>query len=71
MSAGTPLPTHVFGATNDNLARRFGDEGNARMMSGFNLPMLLRVLNYAHQQLEELCQTAFNGSRNGVEQDRE
>ena len=71
MSAGILPVTHAFGATPDNLARRFGDEGNARVVSGFNLPMLLRVLNYAHQQLEELCQTALNGSRNGVEQDRE
>jgi len=40
------------------------------MMSGINLPMLPPVLNYAHQSLEELSQSALKGGRSGVEQDR-
>jgi PTS system ascorbate-specific IIA component len=55
----------------DNLARHFSLQCNARVVSGINLPMLLRVLNYAQQSLEELCQTALNGGRDGVRQDRE
>jgi PTS system ascorbate-specific IIA component len=68
---GVLVLTDVFGATPDNLARHFSHECNARVVSGINLPMLLRVLNYAHQSLEELCQTALNGGRDGVKQDRE
>jgi len=67
--AGVLVLTDIFGATPDNLARHFSQECNARVVSGINLPMLLRVLNYAHQSLEELCQTALNGGRNGVKQD--
>jgi PTS system ascorbate-specific IIA component len=63
--------TDVFDVTPDNLARHFSRECDARIVSGINLPMLLRVLNYARQSLEELRQTALNGSRNGVKQDRE
>lgn len=68
---GVLVLTDVFGATPDNLARHFSLQCNARVVSGINLPMLLRVLNYAQQSLEELCQTALNGGRNGVQQDRE
>lgn len=68
---GVLVLTDVFGATPDNLARHFSQECNACVVSGINLPMLLRVLNYAHQSLEELCQTAADGGRNGIQQDRE
>jgi PTS system ascorbate-specific IIA component len=68
---GLLVLTDVFGATPDNLARHFSLQCNARVVSGINLPMLLRVLNYAQQSLEELCQTALNGGRDGVRQDRE
>jgi PTS system ascorbate-specific IIA component len=66
---GLLVLTDVHGATPDNLARYFSTECNARVVSGINLPMLLRVLNYAHQSLEQLCQTALTGGTNGVQQD--
>jgi mannose PTS system EIIA component len=65
---GLLVLTDVYGATPDNLARYFSAECNARVISGINLPMLLRVLNYAHQSLEQLCQTASNGGIKGVQQ---
>ena len=65
---GLLVLTDVYGATPDNLARYFSSECNARVISGINLPMLLRVLNYAHQSLEQLCQTASSGGIKGVQQ---
>jgi len=65
---GLLVLTDVFGATPDNLARYFSTECNARVISGINLPMLLRVLNYAHQPLELLCQTASSGGIKGIQQ---
>jgi PTS system ascorbate-specific IIA component len=65
---GLLVLTDVYGATPDNLARYFSAECNARVISGINLPMLLRVLNYAHQSLEQLCQTASSGGIKGVQQ---
>ena len=38
------------------------------MSVGINLPVLLRVLNYAHQSLEQLYQTASSGGIKGVQQ---
>ena len=68
---GVLVLTDVQGATPDNLARYFSSDCNARVVSGINLPMLLRVLNYAHQPLEQLCETALNGGRSGVQQGKE
>ena len=65
---GLLVLTDVFGATPDNLARYFSTECNARVISGINLPMLLRVLNYADQSLEQLGETALTGGIKGVQQ---
>jgi PTS system mannose-specific IIA component len=65
---GLLVLTDVYGATPDNLARYFSAECNARVVSGINLPMLLRVLNYAHQSLDQLCETALSGGIKGVRQ---
>jgi PTS system ascorbate-specific IIA component len=65
---GLLVLTDVYGATPDNLARYFSIECNARVVSGINLPMLLRVLNYARQPLEQLCQTALSGGIKGIQQ---
>ena len=37
-----------------------------RRVAGVNLPMLLRVMNYAEQPLDEMVDTASVGARNGV-----
>ena len=68
---GLLVLTDVYGATPDNLARYFSTECNARVISGINLPMLLRVLNYADQPLEQLCQTALTGGIKGVQKGKE
>ncbi len=65
---GLLVLTDVYGATPDNLARYFSTECNARVISGINLPMLLRVLNYADQSLEQLCETALTGGIKGIQQ---
>jgi PTS system mannose-specific IIA component len=68
---GVLVLTDIHGATPNNLARYFSAESNARVVSGVNLPMLLRVLNYSQQSLETLCETAVTGGKTGVKQDQE
>jgi PTS system ascorbate-specific IIA component len=65
--AGVLVLTDIHGATPDNLARHFGAQCNARVVSGVNLPMLLRVLNYRQQTLQQLCETASSGGRSGIQ----
>jgi PTS system ascorbate-specific IIA component len=67
---GVLVLTDVYGATPSNVAERLAaDEPGIRRVSGLNLPMLLRVLNYAEQTLPELAQTAANGGRSGIRLD--
>ncbi|MCG6889459.1 MAG: PTS fructose transporter subunit IIA [Gammaproteobacteria bacterium] len=66
--AGVLVLTDVYGATADNLARYFAEHCDARVISGVNLPMLLRVLNYSWQTLPQLCDTAVAGAKSGIQQ---
>lgn len=64
---GVLLLTDLFGATPSNLAGRLGELGTeTRRLSGLNLPMLLRALNYADLPLEKLAEAAASGGRLGV-----
>lgn len=65
--AGTLVLTDMYGSTPSNIAHRLGDSEHAvRVISGINLPMLIRALNYADLPLEELAQKALSGGREGI-----
>lgn len=67
---GVLILTDVYGATPSNVAEKLNSLGLAvRRVSGLNLPMLLRVLNYPEQTLSELAQTAASGGRTGIQID--
>lgn len=63
---GVLVLTDLHGATPNNLARHFSNNVSAIVLSGINLPMLLRVLNYSHQSLQPLSETALSGGKNGI-----
>ena len=64
---GVLLLVDVYGATPSRIAARLAQLGTpARRVTGVGLPMLLRVLNYPEQTLDELARTAAAGGRNGV-----
>lgn len=64
---GVLVLTDLYGATPSNVAEGLRHEGVPyRRVSGLNLPMLLRVFNYAEQGLDELARTAAGAGRNGV-----
>jgi PTS system ascorbate-specific IIA component len=64
---GVLVLTDLYGSTPSNLAAQIAHQGTrVRRVAGLNLPMLLRVLNYAELNLDELVLTAASGARNGV-----
>jgi PTS system mannose-specific IIA component len=64
---GVLLLVDLYGSTPSNVASEIGRQGtHTRRVSGLNLPMLLRVLNYPEQALDELAATAATGARTGV-----
>ena len=64
---GVLVLTDLYGATPSNLAGKLARIGTpVRRVSAASLPMLLRVLNYAELDLDELPNVAAAGARNGV-----
>ncbi|QIK36938.1 PTS sugar transporter subunit IIA [Caldichromatium japonicum] len=64
---GVLVLTDLYGATPANIAHALAASADrVRVISGLNLPMLLRMLNYAHLDLEHLTEKALSGGRDGV-----
>ncbi len=64
---GVLVLTDLYGASPSNIAARLARLGTpVRRVSALNLPMLLRVMNYAELELDELPAVATAGARNGV-----
>ena len=67
---GVLVLVDLYGASPSNLAARLSRIGTpVRRVSALSLPMLLRVMNYAELDLEELPNVAAAGARNGAIQD--
>jgi PTS system ascorbate-specific IIA component len=63
---GVLVLTDLYGSTPSNIATRLIDRHNLRVISGVNIPMLIRTLNYPEINLDALCEKAINGARTGV-----
>jgi len=64
--AGVLIVTDLFGSTPCNIACRVGDGHHIRIVSGLNLAMLLRILNYPGAGLDELVEKALAGGRQAI-----
>jgi len=64
--AGVLILTDVYGATPCNIANSIAKENNAVVVSGVNLPMLVRAINYSHLTLTEVAEKALNGGHHGI-----
>ncbi|NMM10622.1 MAG: PTS fructose transporter subunit IIA [Polaromonas sp.] len=60
--------TDVFGATPCNVAQKLVDGVNTKLITGINLPMLLRTVSYRHEPLDALVTRALVGATQGVMQ---
>ena len=64
---GVLVLTDLYGATPSNLAAKVARLGTpVRRVSALSLQMLLRVMNYPEQGLDQLPATAAAGTRNGA-----
>lgn len=65
--AGVLVLTDLYGASPSNLAARLAQLGTpVRRVAALSLPMLLRVMNYPEQGMDQLPATAAAGTRNGA-----
>lgn len=60
--------TDIYGATPNNLARYFASDTDAVVVSGVNLPMLLKAINYCGQDLDQLVSSAIESAKKGIVQ---
>ncbi|GAB4344678.1 MAG: hypothetical protein Kow006_00940 [Gammaproteobacteria bacterium] len=63
---GVLVLTDLFGATPGNIASELHDGERVITVTGVNLPMLMRALNYARLPLAELAEKARQGGRDCV-----
>jgi mannose PTS system EIIA component len=64
--SSTLLLTDIFGATPCIVAMKLTDGLNTKLISGVNLPMLMRAMTYRHETLDMLVSRASAGGIQGV-----
>ncbi len=65
---GVLVLSDLFGATPCNVAQKLVDGVRTRLVTGVNLPMLLRSVSYRHEPLDALVLRAVSGGNQGVMQ---
>jgi PTS system ascorbate-specific IIA component len=64
--AGVLVMTDIYGATPSNTACKLASEGSVEVVSGVNLPMLLKALNYRQEPLSVLAERVAKGGQAGI-----
>jgi mannose PTS system EIIA component len=67
-NTGVLVLTDMFGATPSNVAQKLVDGVSSRLITGVNLPMLLRAVSYRQEPIEALVSRAVVGGTQGVMQ---
>jgi PTS system ascorbate-specific IIA component len=63
---GVLILADIYGSSHTNAACRVLVPGHIELVSGVNLPMLVRVLNYRHLTMDELLRKAQSGGAEGI-----
>lgn len=64
---GVLVLTDLYGSTPSNIAQGLVDRNfHVHVVTGLNLPMLLRILNYPHLNLKQIAQKAVEGGKAGI-----
>jgi PTS system ascorbate-specific IIA component len=63
---GVLVFTDMYGSTPSNIAYSLAKKGRVNVISGINLPMLIRTLNYQTMDLDTLTEKAVSGGREGI-----
>lgn len=58
--------TDIYGSTPGNVAQQSAIKHNASLISGANLPMVIRLLNYRDESKQDILQKALAGARQGI-----
>jgi PTS system ascorbate-specific IIA component len=64
--SGVLVLADLYGSTPGNIASKLAGQTNVRVISGVNLPMLMRILNYSQLELDAVVDKAITGGRAGI-----
>jgi len=59
--------TDIYGSTPSNIAQQLANKYQAHLISGINLPMIMRLLNYRDEAENILIQKALEGARKCIQ----
>jgi PTS system ascorbate-specific IIA component len=63
---GVLILTDMFGSTPSNIAHKLSQPDEVLVVTGLNLPMMIRVMNYPNLKLYEMVEVAVTGGKDGV-----
>jgi PTS system ascorbate-specific IIA component len=63
---GVLILTDMYGSTPSNIAHKFAGKESIMLVSGLNLPMLIKIMNYRTLPLDELTEKAIDGGQDGI-----
>jgi PTS system ascorbate-specific IIA component len=63
---GVLILTDSYGSTPCNIAKEFLNHEHRTLVSGLNLPMLIRIMNYRSLPVDELKDIAIEGGKRGI-----
>jgi PTS system mannose-specific IIA component len=64
--SGVLVLADIYGATHTNTVCKIVEPGRVAAVTGVNLPMLVRALNYRDLSLDQVVQKAAAGGKNGI-----
>jgi len=59
--------TDIFGSTPSNIAKTFADKHNASLITGVNLAMIIRLLNYRSESEQILIEKSLAGAKQSIQ----
>lgn len=63
---GVLVLTDMYGSTPSNIAHRLKEKNHVNVLSGVNLPMVVRAMNYPQLNLAEMTARVAAGGRDGI-----
>ena len=64
---GVIFITDTYGSTPGNVAQQLAEKHQTHLLSGVNLPMVIRLLNYRNAPTKTLLQKALDGAHLGIQ----
>jgi PTS system ascorbate-specific IIA component len=63
---GVLVLTDLYGSTPSNIAHRLRGQTKINIVTGLNLSMLIRILNYPNLGLTDMTDKAYSGGMDGI-----